>query len=82
MKQDRATRHARQGVQAAVRTFCRIRLGAATADQARAAVDEALARIEAGPAPEAFRTAARAELVRRFEDAYPSSSDDAEDRVA
>jgi hypothetical protein len=67
----RAARHARQGTQAAARTFCEIRLNAATAAEARLAIDEALARVDGGSAPQAFKDAVREEFARRFEHAYP-----------
>jgi len=77
-----AERQALQGAQAAARAFCRIQLKAANAGEARQAVDEAMARIDAGPAPQAFTNAARAEFARRFQRTYPGRTKDSPGRAA
>ena len=73
--EERAVRHARQGLHAAASAFCKIRLNSATPAEARRLVDEALARLDQGPAPQAFKDAAREEFARRFRQNYPGETD-------
>ena len=71
---DRTARHARQGIQTAARIFGEVRLNAPTADGVHQGMVDALAKIAAGPAPVAFKEAARAEMNRLFAAAYPAQT--------
>lgn len=71
---DRDAKHARQGIETAARLFSEIRVNALTADETRAGIDEALARIDAGSGPQAFKDAVRSEFASLFSIIFPGAT--------